>query len=124
MLPIGNAKLLLRAPLRAAALSKRPISATSDAALRRHVLALRSVANATPARFSRKAPYATKSPNGFQQGIDTEEEKKIAQRKLTPHPESVSTESSVRHVFEPSPPGKAAPVRSSISDDLVSPVFL
>ncbi|KAI1358802.1 hypothetical protein F5Y08DRAFT_345331 [Xylaria arbuscula] len=121
MLPIGNTRLLLRAPSRVAALSKRPISAISDTALRRHALASCGAVKAGPARLSmvtQKTSYVTKTPNGFQQGIDTEAEKKTAEKKLTPHPEAVSMESSVRHVYEPSSPGKATPVQSGISDDL------
>lgn len=67
----------------------------------------------------RQTSFATKPSGGFQQGIDTEEEKKIAQRKLTPHPESVTTESSVRHLYEPSAPDKQRPMQEGVAHDLV-----
>jgi hypothetical protein len=72
-----------------------------------------------PSPILQQTSFATKSPKGFQQGIDTEEEQKIAQRKLTPHPESVTTESSVRHLYEPSAPDEERPVGESVTDDLV-----
>ncbi|RDW68380.1 hypothetical protein BP5796_09037 [Coleophoma crateriformis] len=43
--------------------------------------------------------YATKSGPAYDK-INLEEEKKLAETPISPHPESVSTESSVRHVFE------------------------
>ncbi|KAI1299896.1 hypothetical protein F5Y03DRAFT_243486 [Xylaria venustula] len=116
MLPIRNTRSLLQASSKAAAVSRRPVSAllrAPNTALNRQ---------ATPARFPSAAQqirFVTKK-NGFQIGVDPEEEKKNAQHKLTPHPESVSTESSVRHVYEPSPPGTARPVQTGITDELQS----
>ncbi|KAI0397191.1 hypothetical protein F5Y17DRAFT_13510 [Xylariaceae sp. FL0594] len=64
-------------------------------------------------------PFATKSPGGFQQGIDREEEKRIAQRKLASDPAAVTTESSVRHVYEPAKGDDTErPVREGVKDDL------
>ncbi|KAI0966088.1 hypothetical protein F4678DRAFT_450768 [Xylaria arbuscula] len=114
MLPIRNTRSLLQASSTAAAVSRRPVSA---------LLRVPNTARnrqATPARLplaTQQIRFVTKK-NGFQIGIDPEEEKKNAQHKLTPHPESVSTESSVRHVYEPSPPGTARPVQAGITDDL------
>ncbi|KAI0596931.1 hypothetical protein F4775DRAFT_562538 [Biscogniauxia sp. FL1348] len=64
------------------------------------------------------ARYATKSPSGLQLGIDPEEDKKLAQRKLKVHPETVTTESTVRHVFESdgTPPEK--PISEGVKSDL------
>ncbi|KAK5635910.1 hypothetical protein RRF57_011622 [Xylaria bambusicola] len=115
MLPIANARLLLQAPARA-------LSRVPNAVLPRHAIATRNGPRAVPARLSLAAQwtsFVTKtSDNPLQQGIDPEEDRKIAQRKLTPHPESVSMESSVRHVYEPSPPGTTAPVRPGLTDEL------
>ncbi|KAI0444013.1 hypothetical protein F4803DRAFT_283943 [Xylaria telfairii] len=125
MLRIGSARSALQAPSRGVSVSKRPISslprfhATTP---NRHVVAtMRRAPRAVSARLpliAQQTSFATKSPNGFQQGIDPEEDKKIARRKLTSHPEAVTTESSVRHVYEPDSPGHARPVNEGISDDL------
>ncbi|KAI0424579.1 hypothetical protein F5Y09DRAFT_134979 [Xylaria sp. FL1042] len=121
MLPIRNTRSLLQASSRAGAVTRRPVSAalprvsTPSTTLNRQVGAARSVRLHF---IAQRVAFATKASNGFQKGIDAEEEKKIAQRKLTPHPESVSMESSVRHVYEPSPPDKERPVPSGIKDDL------
>ncbi|KAI0515155.1 hypothetical protein F5B22DRAFT_204536 [Xylaria bambusicola] len=115
MLPIANARLLLQAP-------SRILSRVPNAVLPRNAIATRNGPRAVPARLSlaaQRASFATKPPdNPFQEGIDPEEDRKIAQRKLTPHPESVTMDSSVRHIYEPSPPGKAAPAKSGLTDDL------
>ncbi|GAW22150.1 hypothetical protein ANO14919_116850 [Xylariales sp. No.14919] len=124
MIRIGSARSALQIPSKVVAVSKRPISSSPRAlttALNRHVAATRVVSRAVPARLpsiTQQTSFATKTPKGFQQGIDPEEEQKIAQRKLKPHPESVTTESSVRHVFEPSPPGQERPVQQGVSHDL------
>ncbi|KAI0018262.1 hypothetical protein F4780DRAFT_533229 [Xylariomycetidae sp. FL0641] len=64
--------------------------------------------------------YATKSPSGLQAGIDPEEEKKVAQRKLKADPETVSTESSVRHMYEPQTEATEKPVGEGVKEDLES----
>lgn len=74
--------------------------------------------SAHPSIITPWTSFATKTPNGFQKGIDTEEEKKLAQRKLTPHPESVTTQSSVRHLYEPSAPDQERPPRETLVDEL------
>ncbi|KAI0454218.1 hypothetical protein F5B21DRAFT_476244 [Xylaria acuta] len=125
MLRIGSTRSALQASSRAVSVLKRPISSLPrlhKAAPSRHVVATtRRAPKAVSARLPlilQQTSFATKSPNGFQQGIDPEEDKKIAQRKLTPHPESVTTESSVRHVYEPDSPDQARPVKKGISDDV------
>lgn len=66
-----------------------------------------------PLSLVHKTYYATKPAN-------PEEEKKWGEAKLKPHPESVSTESSVRHLMEPDQAGGSAkPVSEGISHDLV-----
>lgn len=66
-----------------------------------------------PLSLIHKTYYATKPAN-------PEEEKKWGEAKLKPHPESVSTESSVRHLMEPDQAsGSAKPVSEGISHDLV-----
>ncbi|KAI1407325.1 hypothetical protein F5Y13DRAFT_132040 [Hypoxylon sp. FL1857] len=64
------------------------------------------------------ALYATKTPSGLQYGRDPEEEKKVAQQKLEANPEVVTTESSVRHLYEPDGQGGQKPVKHGIKDDL------
>ncbi|KAI8944081.1 hypothetical protein F4801DRAFT_572908 [Xylaria longipes] len=126
MIRVGSTRPALQASSRVVSVSKRPISSFprlhTAAPNRRHVVATtRRVPKAVSARFpliARQTSFATKSPNGLQLGIDPEEDKKIARRKLTPHPESVSTESSVRHVYEPDPPDHARHVQKGVSDDL------
>ncbi|KAI0466098.1 hypothetical protein F4859DRAFT_498820 [Xylaria cf. heliscus] len=130
MLRISSTRFVSQASSRAtttAAATRRPISSFArlpTTAPNRHTVATkRRVSKAVPARLStttQQTSFATKSPSGFQQGIDPEEDKKVAQRKLTPHPESVTTESSVRHVYEPDSPDHARPVQEGISDDLVT----
>ncbi|KAI0910935.1 hypothetical protein F4823DRAFT_588146 [Ustulina deusta] len=124
MLPIGNTRPLLQASLRVAALPRRPRSSlprVPNTVLNRHVVATRIVPKAVPAHLpfiAQRTSFATKVSNGFQQGIDTEEERRIGQRKLTPHPESVATASSISHPDEPSPPGEERPVKTGLTDDL------
>ncbi|OTA94251.1 hypothetical protein M434DRAFT_394910 [Hypoxylon sp. CO27-5] len=65
-----------------------------------------------------KSRYATKTPSGLQYGRDPEEEKKIAQKKLEANPEVVTTESSVRHLYEPDSQGGQKPIKHGIKDDL------
>jgi hypothetical protein len=63
--------------------------------------------------------YATKPPIEIVDKIDREAERRYAQQKLEPHPEEVSTQSSVRRAFEGS--GKKErdeEMMSSIKDDL------
>ncbi|KAI0099142.1 hypothetical protein GGR51DRAFT_402103 [Nemania sp. FL0031] len=127
MLRIGGTRSLLQASSRSPRgflLPKRSISTLPHLpkpTLNRRVASTRQVPKAASGRFSPfilQTCFATKSPSGFQKGADPEEEKKIAQRKLTPHPESVTTGSSVRHLYEPSAPDKERPVGESVTDDL------
>ncbi|KAI2601997.1 hypothetical protein GGR54DRAFT_626092 [Hypoxylon sp. NC1633] len=62
--------------------------------------------------------YATKTPTGFQYGRDPEEEKKVGQQKLEANPGVVTTESSVRHLYEPESPGGQKPIQHGVKDDL------
>ncbi|KAI0196928.1 hypothetical protein F4808DRAFT_300324 [Astrocystis sublimbata] len=125
MLRIGSSRSALQASSRAVSTSKPSLSSWSrlhTAAPKQHAItsSIRPAPRAVPARLSLLAQhaYATKT-NGFQQGIDPEADKKAAQRKLESHPEAVSTESSVRHVYEPKDPGQAAaPVQEGVADEL------
>jgi hypothetical protein len=91
----------------------RNLSAIADSAARRSLV--------TSDRFdvAQKLRYATKSPSGLQQGIDLEEESKFRKQKLEQHPESVTTESSVRHAYEPDNTPSEKPVKDGVMDDLV-----
>ncbi|KAI1447269.1 hypothetical protein F5Y02DRAFT_380358 [Annulohypoxylon stygium] len=64
------------------------------------------------------AAYSTKTPSGLQYGRDPEEEKKFSQQKLHSDPKAVTTESSVRHVYEPSDQGEQKPIGHGVRDDL------
>ncbi|KAI8625070.1 hypothetical protein F5Y19DRAFT_451544 [Xylariaceae sp. FL1651] len=112
----GSSKVIA-APRHSISLLRRlPVAAPNH-----HAGDTRIVAKAIPSQLTfimQRAPFATKPPGGLQQGIDPEEDKRVAQRKLTPHPESVTTESSVRHVYEPAEPGKERPVSEGVKDDL------
>lgn len=86
-----------------------------------HATALRTSRKAIPqtALLIHKTRYATKPP--LAQSLTPEEEKAAGQKVLEPHPESVSTESSVRHVIEPAPAQDAEkPVSDGLGHDLVS----
>ncbi|KAI2617318.1 hypothetical protein GGS26DRAFT_576870 [Hypomontagnella submonticulosa] len=62
--------------------------------------------------------YVTKSPSGLQHGRDPDEEKRIGQEKLESNPEVVTTESSVRHVYEPDSQRAEKPIKHGVRDDL------
>ncbi|KAI0376423.1 hypothetical protein F5Y04DRAFT_266537 [Hypomontagnella monticulosa] len=64
------------------------------------------------------AHYVTKSPSGLQHGKDPEEEKKIGQQKLQSNPGVVTTESSVRHFYEPDSQREQKPIGHGVRDDL------
>lgn len=118
MLRIGSTRSVLQASSRAISAPRGHLSILA----RNRRVANPRIPRAVSAHHSVIVPwtsFATKTPNGFQQGIDTEEEKKLAQRKLTPHPESVTTESSVRHIYEPSAPDQERPPKEALADDLV-----
>ncbi|KAI1108200.1 hypothetical protein F5Y14DRAFT_100681 [Nemania sp. NC0429] len=117
MLRIGSTRCVLQTSSRAVFAPKRhiPILAPNRCAANPRIP--RAV-SAHPAVIVPWTSFATKTPTGFQRGIDTEEEKKLAQRKLAPHPESVTTESSVRHLYEPSAPDRERPPRDALADDL------
>ncbi|KAI1770525.1 hypothetical protein F4818DRAFT_258678 [Hypoxylon cercidicola] len=65
-----------------------------------------------------RSRYATKASSGIQYGRDSEGEKKLAQQKLESNPEVVTTESSVRHLYEPNSQGEQKPIKHGIKDDL------
>ncbi|XXG97959.1 hypothetical protein Hte_004275 [Hypoxylon texense] len=65
-----------------------------------------------------RSRYVTKAPSGIQYGRDPEGEKKVGQQKLESHPEAVTTESSVRHVYEPDTQGGQKPISHGVRDDL------
>lgn len=102
----GSARALAVPRGRAAQLASLPMGRPSTAI---------NAARALP--FSHRTSYATKHiPNK----ANAEEEKKWAQQKLEPHPESVSSESSVRHFIEPDQGESGAkPVSDGLSHDLV-----
>ncbi|KAK7755823.1 hypothetical protein SLS62_002108 [Diatrype stigma] len=63
--------------------------------------------------------YATtKPPPTMPNKRDPEEEKKFGAQKLQADPSAVSTESSVRHAFEPADPNAAQPVSDGLAHDL------
>ncbi|KAI5864117.1 hypothetical protein GGS23DRAFT_483192 [Durotheca rogersii] len=68
----------------------------------------------------RVAQYATEARRGLPLGKNLEEEKKFGQEKLESNPEAVTTESSVRHLYEPDEPGTEKPIRHGVRDDLKS----
>jgi hypothetical protein len=131
MFRIGSIKSSLRGTSGAVAASKQPISPLRRlpvVAPNRPVCTTRIAPKTVPARLPvllQWNAFATKSPNGFQQGIDAKEDEKVAQRKLTPHPESVTTDSSVRHFYEPAEPtnDNERPVSEGVKDDLVSNAY-
>lgn len=65
-----------------------------------------------------KTRYATKPSLG--ESLSPEEEKKAQQQKLESHPDQVSTESSVRHAFEPAPATANKDVADGLGHDIVS----
>ncbi|KAK9423418.1 hypothetical protein SUNI508_04312 [Seiridium unicorne] len=71
--------------------------------------------------LTHRTSYATKTkPLGnLQSKANPDEEKKWAESKLEPHPESVSTDSSVRHFLElPNQNDNAPPVSDGVAHDL------
>ncbi|KAI1087910.1 hypothetical protein F5B19DRAFT_496931 [Rostrohypoxylon terebratum] len=78
---------------------------------------LRALASRS-ALSAQRVRYSTKSPSGLQYGRDPEEEKKFSQQKLHSDPKAVTTESSVRHVYEPSSQGEQKPIGHGVKDDL------
>ncbi|EMR88206.1 hypothetical protein ACHAPC_000198 [Botrytis cinerea] len=69
-----------------------------------------------PATLSSRLFYATKSePPYLPDEINFKEEEKIAKQTIEPHPESVSSQSSVRPVFEENPHHEG---HGSVKDDL------
>ncbi|KAK8086097.1 hypothetical protein PG994_001071 [Apiospora phragmitis] len=63
-----------------------------------------------------KTRYTTKPPLG--ESLKPEEIKKAAEQKLESHPEQVSTESSVRHAFEPAPEDAQKDVADGLGHDI------
>ncbi|KAI0483960.1 hypothetical protein GGR56DRAFT_1669 [Xylariaceae sp. FL0804] len=70
-----------------------------------------------------RSRYATKSASGMQVGIDPEEDEKLRKRKLKATPESVSEDSTVRHINELQRPSssEAKPVKEGVKEDLEVP---
>ena len=92
-----------------------------------------------PTRLGRRAPArlnplaqrtwfasSSKPPPRIQSERDPEEEKRFGQQKLESDPQHVSTQSSVRHLFEPDDPKTEAekPVSSGLKHDLVCAAIL
>ncbi|OTB04916.1 hypothetical protein M426DRAFT_320489 [Hypoxylon sp. CI-4A] len=67
-----------------------------------------------------QARHVSKTPSGIQYNRDPEEEKKIGERKLESNPEVVTTESSVRHLYEPDPKSAEKPIKHGVKDDLAN----
>ncbi|KAH9886352.1 hypothetical protein F4778DRAFT_758712 [Xylariomycetidae sp. FL2044] len=118
---------ILTSSSRAAISRNAPISALrqtpgrSASTFMKTNLAQKSVSRPLPSQllpFIQKNHYVTKSPSGFPQGIDPEDEKRAAQQKLERHPESVTADSSVRHLYEPRSPDEVRPVKEGVKDDL------
>ncbi|KAI1324410.1 hypothetical protein F5Y16DRAFT_381122 [Xylariaceae sp. FL0255] len=91
----------------------------SFAAARRSSLIVPKSAPKPVALSIQRARYASKPPHTLQQqGIDPEQDRKIGERKLAAHPESVTTQSSVRHLYEPDSKREHPPVHEGVKDDL------
>lgn len=75
---------------------------------------------AVSSQMTHKASYADKPPH-MQVGRDAEDEKRLGEQKLKSDPSAVSTESSVRHFYEPAEPspGGPPPVADGLKHDLV-----
>lgn len=107
-------------------LASRQASIPSLPKLQSRPLKTAITSNPSPSRVAsshiipqiQKDRYTTKTPSGLQYGRDPEEEKKIAQKKLEANPEVVTTESSVRHLYEPDSQGGQKPIKHGIKDDL------
>ncbi|CAJ2510602.1 Uu.00g062270.m01.CDS01 [Anthostomella pinea] len=115
---LRSARPLLASSSRAIATAttkRRPISSLRHVSVRPAIITSSSSATAAIIQTSK---YATKSPTGMQQGIDPEQDKKVAARKLQVNPENVSTESSVRHFYEPDTQPTAKPVHEGVKADL------
>ncbi|KAH7021279.1 uncharacterized protein B0I36DRAFT_388018 [Microdochium trichocladiopsis] len=79
----------------------------------------RPLAAALDGRLPQKASYADKPPPPpLQVGRDAEEEKRLGQQKLESDPSAVSTQSSVRHVYEPASPQAESAAKADVSDGL------
>lgn len=72
---------------------------------------LRDTAIIWRAQFSSKPPVPPI-------GIDRKHEEEVGQRKLEPHPERVSSESTVRHLFEPDDEGTTKVTKKDQDDVL------
>ncbi|KAI1811884.1 hypothetical protein GGS20DRAFT_560795 [Poronia punctata] len=116
MFRIGSTRTILQGS-KAIATPKQPLPILGRL---RHA-GLNRVPSGIPGQLSlvvRSRLFASKTPGGFQVGIDSEEDKKIAQHKLVSDPAAVSTQSSVRHVYEPSKPEHERPVKEGVKDEL------
>ncbi|KAL7624687.1 hypothetical protein AAE478_006257 [Parahypoxylon ruwenzoriense] len=121
---LRSTRSLLKSPSRVAIAQKLPTSplpkfqlrpATATTSPGPILLSARSPRVIPPIQ---KALYATKTPSGLQYARDPEEEKKIGQRKLESDPEAVTTESSVRHFYEPDKSDTEKPISHGIKEDL------
>ncbi|ETS80938.1 hypothetical protein PFICI_08467 [Pestalotiopsis fici W106-1] len=91
-------------------ITPRPLATRARSLYQSHLP--RRLADPKPLYLVHKTYFATKPAN-------PEEEKKWGQEKLKPHPESVSTESSVRQFLEPDQSRSSAqPVQEGIAHDL------
>ncbi|KAI1204497.1 uncharacterized protein F4807DRAFT_446975 [Annulohypoxylon truncatum] len=67
---------------------------------------------------AQRATYSTKTPSGLQYKRDPQEEKKFSEQKLHSDPKAVTSESSVRHVYEPSSSQEEKPIGHGVKDEL------
>ncbi|KAI1343748.1 hypothetical protein F5Y15DRAFT_367831 [Xylariaceae sp. FL0016] len=116
---LRSARPIFTSSSRAIAIPRQPTSslrALSTINASNRVLANRPALHLLPTIS--KSQYATKSPGGFQVGVDPEEDKKLAQRKLKVHPESVTSDSTTRQFYEPEKQAKEKPVHEGVKADL------
>ncbi|KAI1654140.1 hypothetical protein F4813DRAFT_215236 [Daldinia decipiens] len=124
MTMLRSTRSFLTSSSRAIVSSKPPVSLPLKSQTRTTITPTKSCSIYPKTPISRNiapiqtAQYVTKTPSGFQQGRGPEEEKKIGQRKLESNPEVVTTESSVRHLYEPDSQRAQKPIRHGIRDDL------
>ncbi|KAI1764822.1 hypothetical protein GGR53DRAFT_295001 [Hypoxylon sp. FL1150] len=121
---LRSTRSLLASSSRAIASQRASVSSPQRLQLREIATATKSIPITSKASTLRMvssvqtSKYATKAPSGIQYGRDPEGEKKLGQQKLESNPEVVTTESSVRHLYEPDGQGKQKPIKHGVKDDL------
>ncbi|KAI0171727.1 hypothetical protein GGR52DRAFT_547380 [Hypoxylon sp. FL1284] len=121
---LRSSRFLLSSSSRAIASQRATVSTPQTRQLREFTTITKSTLPTSRQLAARTLPpiqrsrYASKAPSGIQYERDPEAEKKIGQQKLESHPEEVSTESSVRHIYEPDSKGGEKPIKHGVRDDL------